>query len=145
MKKIILSAVIFILFGFILGQILFSEKLVSVKNIDQVYFLQEGVYVNKNNLQNNLIELVPKVIENINNKYYVYLGITRDKKVLKKLQDIYKDKGIKVYVHEKNINSPSFIMNVEQFDLLINDTNDSNQVLTIEEIVLSNYEEMIKK
>ena len=37
-----------------------------------------------------------------------------------------------------------FYNNVTQFDLLINNTNNSNEILTITEVVLANYEEIVK-
>ena len=38
-----------------------------------------------------------------------------------------------------------FDHNVEQFDLLINSATNKEEILTIEEVVLANYEEIIKK
>ena len=46
---------------------------------------------------------------------------------------------------EKHLSSEEFSTNVEQFDLLIRETKDIDQVLTIEEVILANYEEIIKK
>ena len=46
---------------------------------------------------------------------------------------------------EKNIKSEEFSTNLNQFDLLIKDTNDPDQILTIEEVILANYEEIIKR
>ena len=144
MKKILIPAVFFIVLGFFLGQIIFCNNNISFKQNEKAYFLQEGVYNNSSNIQTNLIDLIPKVVENKDNKYYVYVGITRDRDIAKLLEDIYNKRGIKVYTKEKEITSSAFIINVEQFDLLIKDSIDSDQILTIEEIVLGNYEEIIK-
>ena len=145
MKKIIIKGLLFIIIGFLLGQFLFGEKIELIKKLqkkDTYYFLEEGIYTDYNNIDVNINR---RIIENKNNKYYVYIGITRDKQVLEKLKSIYKGKNIDVRVKEINLESQEFKNNVEQFDLLIRNTNDVSQILTIEEVVIANYEEIIKK
>jgi len=147
MKKTIIKGIFFIIVGFFIGQILFGDKIELIKRLqkgDTYYFLEEGVYNNYNNIQNNL-NITRRIIENKNNKYHVYIGITRDKEVLEKLKKIYKKENINISVKEKMLESQEFKTNVEQFDLLIKKTKDSDQVLTIEEVVIANYEEIIKK
>ena len=147
MKKIILSGLIFITIGFIIGDYMFGEKkelLKILNNSDTYYFIQEGVYADKNNLKNNTNKLSQKAIDYIDNKYYVYVGITKDYEVAKKIKSIYDAKHISTYQKEQLISSEEFKANVEQFDLLIKSTNDEDQILTIEEIVLANYEEITK-
>ena len=147
MKKIIIKGIFFVAIGFFIGQFLFGEKIELIKKLqkgDTYYFLEEGVYSNYNNIQNN-INAYRKIIENKNNKYHVYIGITRDKKVLEKLKKIYKEDNINVSVKEINLYSQEFKNNVEQFDLLIKQTKDNSQILTIEEVVIANYQEIIKK
>ena len=148
MKKTIKLAFLFVIIGFIIGDYIFTEQkeiINSLSNKETLYFLEEGVYLNKNNLQANIKNLEEKVIENTNSKYYVYVGITRDKEVATKLKKIYKSLGYEIKEKEKSIHHEDFITNVEQFDILLKDTNDTEQILTIEEIVLSNYEEILKK
>lgn len=147
MKKIIFKGILFIIIGFFLGQFIFGEKIELIKKLqkrDTYYFLEEGVYNNYDSIQNN-INVNRKIIENKNNKYHVYIGITRDKEVLEKLIKIFKDKNINVSIKEINLESQEFKTNVEQFDLLIKQTKDTSQILTIEEVVIANYEEIIKK
>lgn len=147
MKKIIIKGILLVAIGFFIGQFLFGEKIELIKKLqkgDTYYFLEEGVYSNYNNIQNS-INAYRKIIENKNNKYHVYIGITRDKKVLEKLKKIYKEDNINVSVKEINLYSQEFKNNVEQFDLLIKQTKDNSQILTIEEVVIANYQEIIKK
>lgn len=146
MKKTLIKGVIFIILGFFLGQIIFSDKIELIKRLqkgDTYYFLGEGIYNDYDSIQNN-INLNRKIIENKNNKYYVYVGITRDKEVLEKLKEIYKKKNISIYTKEVILSSQEFKTNVEQFDFLIKNTKDYDQILTIEEVVIANYEEIIK-
>ena len=147
MKKVIIKGIFFIVIGFFIGQFLFREKIELIKQLqkgDTYYFLEEGVYNNYDNIQNNQ-NINRRIIENKNNNYHVYIGITRDKEVLEKLKKIYNKENINVYIKEIILESNEFKTNVEQFDLLIKQTKDTNQILTIEEVVMANYEEIIKK
>lgn len=148
MKNILLKGVLFIILGFMLGNYIFGTKIKPLKSLynkEIYYFLQEGVYSNEDTLKNNLRGLTQKVVDYNNDKYYVYVGITKDLEVAEKLKKIYEDKGIKVYQKEKNVTSEEFSNNVEQFDLLIKATTEEDEILTIEEVVLANYDEIFKK
>ena len=91
-----------------------------------------------------MIDIVNKLFED--KKYQDWcLEIWGDGDELEKLKSIYKGKNINVTVKEINLESQEFKNNVEQFDLLIRNTNDVSQILTIEEVVIANYEEIIKK
>ncbi len=148
MKKLIIKSFIFIGIGFLLGNMIFDnnkEFFHKMKSTDTYYFLQEGVYSDYNSLQNNISKISEKIIEEQQDKYYVYVGITKDKTVAELLKNIYEKKGIKIYQKEKNISSREFSENVNQFDWLIKETEDEDQILMIEKIVLANYEEISKK
>lgn len=145
MKKTSITAIIFILIGYTIGNYMFNNKEIIDYKKDTYYILQEGVYSDAENLQNNLKHLSMKAIDYSNNRYYVYVGITRDLEVLEILKNIYAKKNIKVYQREKNIKSEEFLQNVTQFDMLIKAAKEDDEILTIEEVVLANYEEIIKK
>ena len=145
MKKIIISGILLIILGYYLGHFIFNEKIINkYKNEEKYYFLEEGVYSDIDSLQTNLSKINKKIIDKNNNKYYVYVGITKDLDVAKKIMKIYKEEGYSIYIKEKYLSSEEFKNNVEQFDLLIKDSKDTSNILTIEEVVLANYEEIIK-
>ena len=146
MKKILTTGFIFILLGYYLGTFVFDDiDLKKYKDEERYYFLQEGVYSNRDNLNNNLSNLTNKIVDYNNDKYYVYVGITKDLEVAEKIIRIYNKEGYNIYIKEKGLSNEEFSTNVNQFDLLIKDNDDSSQILTIEEVVLANYEEIIKK
>ena len=148
MRKIIIWSLIFIVLGFLLGEFIFTDKIELIKKLqkgDTYYFLEEGVYNDYNSISNNLTDIGKKIIVNKDNKYHVYVGITKDLEVLEKIKKIYENKNINIYPKEIILSSRFFSTNVDQFDLLIKETKDNDQILTIEEVVLSNYEEIIKK
>lgn len=149
MKKILLYSLLFIALGFLLGNTIFSNRTALLENLspkkEKYYFLQEGIYNDKDILENELKNIGPKVIDYNNNKFYVYVGITKDKKVANKLQEIYSKKGYSLTQKEKRLTNEEFSNNVSQFDLLINAAKEEEEILTIEEVVLANYDEIIKK
>lgn len=146
MKKIIISSIFFIGLGFFSGELIFGSKKDIFKNFnskDTYYFLEEGVYIDKKDLNKDYVS--KRLVEKSNKKYYVYVGITKDKEVIEKLKDIYNSRGISLSIKEKEVNSKEFFENVSQFDFLIKQTTEEDEILTIEEVILSNYEEITKK
>lgn len=147
MKKLLILTVVAITLGGISGKILFSKY----ENLDEfvfsddkkVYFLEEGVYSTKKSLDNNTKDISPKLVVKDDNKYYVYVGITKSIDNAKKIKKIYTDKGYSIYEKEKNITDSEFLNNIEQFDVLIESTKKQRDISTIQEVVLSNYEEMV--
>ena len=150
MKKTLKISIFSIALGAIAGIILnntYKEKLsTSILNEGKTYyFIQEGVYSSTSSMQENTKDLLVKTVDSKNDKQYVYLGITRDEKNAKKLKEIYENKGYQIYIKEQNLSNEEFYNNVTQFDILINSTNKESEILTIEEVVLANYEELIKR
>ena len=147
MKKQILLTLIILIIGIIIGNKI-HKATNSFKNVfkeDEIYyFLQEGVYNSQQILEENTNKLNFKIVEELDSKYYVYLGITRSTSIASKLKEIYENKGYNIYIKEINLNNQEFKSNLEQFDLLINSTQNEEEILTIEEVVLANYEEIIK-
>ena len=146
MKKTIILSLIFTLLGTLTGLIINTNHNKQIRTFNEekkYYFLQEGIYSNEKNMLEITKELDSKLVINENNKYYVYLGITKEEKIAQKIKNIYQNKGYSLYIKEINISNEEFYNNVTQFDLLINNTNKENEILTIEEVVLANYEEII--
>lgn len=148
MKKMITLIIIVLIIGIILGTKIYSAT-ASLENAfsqgTTYYFLQEGVYTSEKIMLENTENINGKVINYENNKYYVYLGITKDETNARKIKDIYTDKGYDLYIKEQKLNNEEFSSNVTQFDLLLNNTDNPEEILTITEVVLANYEEIVKK
>lgn len=150
MKKTLKISIFSIALGAIAGIVLnntYKEKLSNsfLNEGKTYYFIQEGVYSSISSMQENTKDLLVKTVDLKNDKQYVYLGITRDEKNAKKLKEIYENKGYQIYIKEQNLSNEEFYNNVTQFDILINSTNKESEILTIEEVVLANYEELIKR
>lgn len=146
MKKTMVLAVVFVVLGAICGNYLYEKAPESIsvfRENDTYYFLQEGAYSSKKIMQENVKDLTNKLTTFEDNKYYVYVGITKNKKNALKIQKIYEDMGYQIYIKEVVLDNEEFANNVIQFDLLVNESESSEDVLTVEEVVLANYEEII--
>lgn len=147
MKKIIILSTIFLIIGIILGTKIYSAT-TSIENVfsegTTYYFLQEGVYSSETIMKENTDNIKIKLVDYQDNKYYVYLGITKDEKNAQKIKNIYTQKGYDIYIKEQKLANEELSNNITQFDLLINNTKDEEEILTITEVVLANYEEIIK-
>ena len=146
MKKKIFYSIIILITGIIVGRNIYLSKTTQTfSNKDMYYFIQEGVYSSKSIMEENVKNMDLKVVDEIDNKYYVYLGITKDENIAKRLKEIYESLGYQIYIKELSLSNEEFNNNVTQFDLLINASTTTNEILTIEKVVLANYEEIIKK
>ena len=148
MRKMLIMGILFIILGFIIGNIIFgNNKLLIRKNriATTYYLLQEGVYSSEESIKKNLSTIPIKAYDIDNNQYYVYLGITKDYEVANKLKKIYSNRGYKTYIKKKTILSPTFSNNINQLDLLIKKTEEEDKILMIEEIALSSYMKNVRK
>lgn len=148
MKKLLVKGIMFIILGFILGNFIFKNKNEIIKKIskeDTCYFIQEGVYKDETSLKKNLNLINTKAYDINNDEYHVYLGITKDYEIANELVKIYENRGYKTYLKKKKVLSKKFLNNVKQFDSLIKATTNEDKILTIEEVVLANYMQIINK
>ena len=137
-----------ILFGGLCGKILYQkyeDTSLVFNEEEKVYFLQEGVYSSEDSLNRNTKDISPKLVAKENDQYYVYVGISKSKDGIEKIKDIYEEKGYTTYQKEKNVTDESFLTNLSQYDILLDSAKTSDDILTIQEVVLSNYEEIGKK
>ena len=146
MKNTLIMMVVAIILGGISGMFLFSKykdtSYVFNEN-KKLYFLEEGVYSTKESLESNTKDINPKLVIQDDNKYHVYVGITSDFRNVSKIKKMYKDKGYSIYEKEIEVDNSEFTSNISQFDILLESSKNDSDISTIEEVVLSNYENLI--
>ena len=145
MKNKLVVALIFIISGIVVGNNLYNKVdfklLKTFKENNDFYLLQLGTYDTKEIMQRDTRDINPKVYEVKNDKYYVYVGISSNINNIDKIKGIYKDEELTTKVI--NIKNEEFINNLRQFDILIDNTDDKDEILTIEEVVLSSFNKKI--
>lgn len=144
-KKFIFSLVIAIASGTILGHTLFEkfkEEEQTVFNYKTpVYFLREGVYDNLDYALESANKFATKIIVKDKAKYYLYLAISKNEDNLAMIKKIYNNNNL--VVETKNINNESFLTVLDQMENLLKKTSNNEEKLTIEKVILANYEELV--
>lgn len=144
-KKFIFSLIIAIASGTVLGHTLFEkfkEEEQTVFNYKTpVYFLREGVYDNLDYALENANKFATKIIVKDKAKYYLYLAISKNEDNLAMIKKIYNNNNL--VVETKNINNESFLTVLDQMENLLKKTSNNEEKLTIEKVILANYEELV--
>ena len=145
--KNIFPVVLCILVGFFMGNFMFKQynlktDVVSVTG-ENLYFLQTGVYSSEESMKENMKNTSYYIYTKENNMYYTYIGITKNKKNLDKLKGYYKQAGYDIYVREIFISDVAFLTVLEQYDSLLKETTEDKIINSIENQVLSKYEELV--
>ena len=146
-KRFIFSLIIAIVSGALLGHTLFEkfkeEEQTVFNDMSPIYFLREGVYDNLEYALANANKFDTKIIVKEKAKYYLYLAISKSEDNLASIKKIYNDKNL--VVETKNINNESFLTALEQMENLFKKASNDEEKLTIEKVILANYEELVLK
>lgn len=141
-----------LLLGIITGIFLFNLFLKQYTDYDgikvsstltDVYLLQMGVYSSLENMEENTLKLQNYVYNKDGDLYYVYIGISKNKLAIEKIQKYYKDLGYDTIIKEFSISNKKFIKELENYDEIILNTNDSTALLEIINDTLISYEEEV--
>lgn len=116
---------------------------VSIETSKTLYFLQQGVYSNKESMESNLKQFNYYIYSEKDNLYYAYLAITGDKDNLEKIKGYFGNLGYDLYVKEYTVESQSFIEILNQYEELLKQTSDEKTIASICGQVLSKYEELV--
>ena len=140
MKKYILTIFISLLVGFLLSNYIIKEydsSSISVFNDKKtVYLIQQGVYSSLDSMKENTSNLSEYIYTNVDNLYYVYVGITFDIENTNKIQQIY---DFETIVKNNVITDSELIKYIEKYDLILKETNDKNTIKEIVKNVLKKY------
>lgn len=146
-KRFIFSLIIAIVSGALLGHTLFEkfkeEEQTVFNDMSPIYFLREGVYDNLEYALANANKFDTKIIVKEKAKYYLYLAISKSEDNLASIKKIYNDKNL--VVETKNISNESFLTALEQMEKLFKKASSDEEKLTIEKVILANYEELVLK
>ncbi len=146
-KRFIFSLIIAIVSGALLGHTLFEkfkeEEQTVFNDMSPIYFLREGVYDNLEYALANANKFDTKIIVKEKAKYYLYLAISKSEDNLASIKKIYNDKNL--VVETKNISNESFLTALEQMENLFKKASSDEEKLTIEKVILANYEELVLK
>ena len=147
--KVIVPFLLAVVVGFLLGKFMFNQydskvnlKSVFNDNGEDVYFIQHGVYSSKESMEKNVIKLNSYIYEEKENKYYVYIGITKLSQNAQKLKDFFENKGYSIYIKQIKITNNSFLEALVSYDDLLSKTVDNKAIMEVCNQVLAKYKEL---
>ena len=126
-----------ILIGFLFGKVIFSNydnsnTLKTFNEGEKVYFIEIASSPSKDSLTSiNSYESYLCLLEN--DTYYLYGGITRNKDTAEYIKTSY----------VKYINDKTFINLLNEYDKVAKISSNTDDLFTIEKIIISNYKEII--
>ncbi|MEG0021562.1 MAG: hypothetical protein RSB77_00895 [Bacilli bacterium] len=146
MKKYLGPVICSLIVGFLASKFMFNQykyqaNITSVfKNQTKLYFIRQGVYSTIDAMKENLAKFGYYIYSTTEDKYYAYIGITKDSNNLEKIKGYYKSLGYDIYVQELSVDNKDFIVILDQYDNLLNSATDNKIIAAIMENVLVEYE-----
>lgn len=139
MKKKITFFLIAVIIGTILGIVIYNDYKKGLDNsLYNAYLVQIGSF--KNDYEVNTKDYL--VLEE-NGIYNVYVGITTKLSNATKIKELYEKEDIHSLIKPTIINNIEFINNLKQYDLLLSEIDNKDNILSINNVIISNYEELI--
>lgn len=144
--KFLIPIVLSIVIGLFFGKVFFdnykSSSLTVFDEKDKVYMLQIGVYSSEEKMKSSFKNYDKFLYIEKDDGIHLYVGITKDKEIASRIKDYYEKKGYSIYIKESILDNQSFLSVLGEYDKIIGITGD-NDLKGIEEIVISNYKEMV--
>ena len=149
-KSFFITMLVAILIGAVLGNFLFEQyKLESesvIKEVNSTYFLVEGTYSTETQATKAVTsntDIDPYIIVKEDANYIVYLAITASNDNLEKLKKMYEEKDVNASIKKMSIENEEFLATLEQMDILLNNAKTNDEITSITEVVLANYQEFV--
>ena len=146
MKNNIKYVIIAVLIGIIIGKYIFNEYKNendhAVVKENYIYLMQYGVYTNKDTMLENCKKIKNYFYFKDTDGYHVIIGIIKNKKNKQKIVESLQITE-NIYMKREKIDNIEFLQLIEQYDNLIEQTEDKEIIINAQKQVLSNYEELI--
>ena len=142
MKKVfVISITLGIIFSLIL-YLNYRKNTQSITKIDTLYFFQVSAYKNLENIANKTKDLESYiVVKESDDLYHIYIGLTKNLENLRKIKEFYKKSDDNIYVREKNVSCKEFIIELNNYEVLLSTASSKEAVEKIEKEVLKKYKE----
>lgn len=144
--NLVIPIICAVLLGYLCASFIFNQygidSLVYKEN-DTIYYLQCGAYTN-NDANNTKIEGIDtKITVKEGEKYYSYIGMTSNLKIAENIKDMYKKKGIDIYIKETNLDNSEFLSQLTQYDVLLESSKNIEEVNSVLKTILATYDEIV--
>ena len=139
MKRKLTYFLIPIVVGFILGVVIYNDYKKGLdESLYNAYLIQIGSFNNDEEVDTkDYLVLEEGGICN------VYAGITTKLTNALKIKEIYDKEKVYSVIKPAIIDNVEFINNLKQYDLLLSEVDSKENILSINDVIISNYEELI--
>lgn len=143
-KNFLIPLVVSIILGFISAQIVYSTYRKNLEDSKyNAYLIQIGSYTNEESISSIYSDDFKYLVMKEDDMYNVYAGITTDLINANKIKNIYEKKDLEISIKPTVIDNIEFISNLEQYDILISEVDSDDNIISISDVILSSYEEMV--
>lgn len=149
MKKYVFSILIALLVGFFLAKA-FLEQYDSYQGIkftsntgETLYFIKFNSYESEEEMEKNTLSLMNYIYHKNEDYYDVYIGITGDSGNLIKLNNYFSSLGYNTFTEEFLVTNKEFLKELKNYDSILNSTEDTVVITSINNQILEKYEELI--
>lgn len=139
MKKTFIFIIIAMILGFISAEVIYKDYQKDLDNTKyNAYLIQIGSFKDDNE-----IDASKYLVLEENGIYNVYAGITTKLSNASKIKEIYEEENIESYIKPIVIDNVEFISSLEQFDVLLSEVDNKENLISINDVIISKYEELI--
>lgn len=138
-RKKIFYLLIALFLGFVIGEVLYSDYKRELDNSKyNAYLVQIGSFKDD-------IEVDPKdyLVLFEDGVYNVYAGITTKLSNATKIKNLYAKENVSSIIKPTIIDNVEFINDLKQFDLLLSEVESDDNLISINDVIISRYEELI--
>ncbi len=141
-KNIIIVIVLGILVGYLFGNVIYKnyEGIEYQEDDGNIYYVQYGVYTSNEAALENVKGLDSYVIKELDDKFYVYLGVTTNYATALKIQNIYKDKNVYTYIRSDYVTNSETLNRLKEFDLKLEQTEKEEDIEAVVKEIFENKE-----
>ena len=122
-NNVIIVIVLGILTGFLFGNLIYKNYSgIEYLNEDgNIYYVQYGVYTSQDAALSNASNLDNYLIQEMDDKYYVYLGVTTNYNTALKIQNLYNEQDIHTYIRSDYVSNSETLNKLKEYDLKLED------------------------
>ena len=137
-KKKLFYILIAIVLGFILAEAIYGDYKRGLEDNYTAYLIQIGSFSEDD-------EVNPKdyLVIKEDGRYNVYAGITTKLTNATKIKNLYEKENVNTYIKPIVIDNVEFISDLEQFDVLLSEVDEKDSLISINDVIISKYEEII--
>ena len=139
MKKTLIVLFLAIFLGFLSGKVIYNDYKKGLEDTKyNAYLIQIGSFKDDEEIDTGRYLVLEE-----NGIFNVYAGITTKLSNASKIKEMYEEDNIEGYIKPTVINNVEFISNLKQFDILLSEVDNLDNLISINDVIISKYEELI--